>query len=59
MNKRFEENRQYADKRFEDMNRRFEEARQHSDSRFNQMTALLTTFFVVLGLLITFFGIFN
>ena len=68
MDKRFEENRQYADKRFEDMNRRFEEnrqysdkrfeeARQHNDSRFNQMIAFLTAILIVLGSLITFFGL--
>ena len=63
INKRFEENRQYSDMRFKEFkeysDKRFEENRQHNDSRFKQMNGLLTTIFIVLGALITVFGLLN
>ena len=45
--------------RFEDFNKRFEETRQRNDSRFKHTNALLTTIFIVLGVLITVFGLLN
>ena len=63
INKRFEENRQYSDMRFQEFkeysDKRFEENRLHNDSRFKQMNGLLTTIFIVLGALITVFGLLN
>ena len=53
MNKRFED----MNRRFEDMNRRFEENGRNNNNRFNQMIAFLTAILIVLGSLITFFGL--
>ena len=39
------------------MNRRFEENGRNNNNRFNQITAFLTVIFIVLGALITFFGL--
>ena len=50
MNRRFEELRQYSDKRFEENGR-------DNNNRFNQMIAFLTAILIVLGSLITFFGL--
>ena len=55
--KRFEELRQYSDKRFEEINTRFEENGRNNNNRFNQMIAFLTAILIVLGSLITFFGL--